>query len=61
MQNGWIQSNDQKLLFWLPDHNRFGFWMPLHVMVIGQQQTLLLYKRFVHGEHWTQCYAPHQV
>ncbi|KAJ7192440.1 hypothetical protein GGX14DRAFT_380095 [Mycena pura] len=48
-------------MFWLPDHNHLGLWMPFHVMVIGQQQTLLVYKKFVYGENWSQCYAPHQV
>ncbi|KAJ7226964.1 hypothetical protein GGX14DRAFT_347552, partial [Mycena pura] len=55
IDQGWVYDNT-KLLFWLPNQHRVGFWMPLNTAVISRQQTLLSYSNFVHGMEWTQCY-----
>ncbi|KAJ7832707.1 hypothetical protein B0H13DRAFT_1654116, partial [Mycena leptocephala] len=54
----WVFSSNGELLFWLPHEHRIGFWMPLNKLIIGRDQTLLSYKKFVHGTEWAKCYLP---
>ncbi|KAF7333400.1 WD-REPEATS-REGION domain-containing protein [Mycena venus] len=57
INQGWVLSK-AKLLFWLPSHNRSGFWMPLNKFIIGQYQTGLSYDKFMHSQDWAKCYSP---
>ncbi|KAJ6505428.1 hypothetical protein C8R45DRAFT_972649, partial [Mycena sanguinolenta] len=56
LQDGWVLSGHNELLFWLPHEHRIGFWMPLNQLIIGRQQTLLSYNMFAHGTQWAKCY-----
>ncbi|KAJ7489074.1 hypothetical protein FB451DRAFT_1024017, partial [Mycena latifolia] len=56
IDQGWVSFKSSELLFWLPSPHRIGFWLPHSKLVIGTQQTLLSYKKFVHGTEWTRCH-----
>jgi WD40 repeat protein len=55
--NGWIQTKNSKLLFWLPPYYRRGLWGPNATAVMGRHTTKLDFSQFVHGTSWTQCYS----
>ncbi|KAF7350241.1 WD-REPEATS-REGION domain-containing protein [Mycena venus] len=57
IQEGWVLSSTDELLFWLHHEYRAGFWMPLNKLIIGRQQTLLSYDNFAHGTEWAKCYV----
>ncbi|KAJ6629689.1 hypothetical protein B0H10DRAFT_1775984, partial [Mycena sp. CBHHK59/15] len=52
----WVSCRSSELLFWLPAPHRIGLWSPHNTLVIGKQQTCLIYDDFVHGTEWTDCY-----
>ncbi|KAJ7480829.1 hypothetical protein FB451DRAFT_1130681 [Mycena latifolia] len=58
LHGGWASCIPPELLLWLPATMRVGLWSPYNTQVIGQQQTKLAYKQFVHGTEWAKCYTP---
>ncbi|KAJ7075402.1 hypothetical protein B0H15DRAFT_791836 [Mycena belliarum] len=58
IENGWVTLTSSKLLLWLHNQHRIGFWSPYNTVIIGQQQTQLSYENFVYGTEWDTCYAP---
>ncbi|KAF7346233.1 WD-REPEATS-REGION domain-containing protein [Mycena sanguinolenta] len=54
---GWLTCHPDELLVWLPDCFRKGLWSPHNTLVIGRQQTTLIFDKFVHGTEWMHCYS----
>ncbi|KAJ7254334.1 hypothetical protein B0H12DRAFT_958109, partial [Mycena haematopus] len=52
----WLSCRPSELVVWLPDSLRRGLWSPYNTLVIGKEQTILVFDNFVHGTEWTQCY-----
>ncbi|KLO06418.1 hypothetical protein SCHPADRAFT_838103, partial [Schizopora paradoxa] len=46
---------DAKVLFWVPEENRDGFWFPRNTAVIHKTVTKIDFSSFVHGENWAEC------
>jgi WD40 repeat protein len=55
--NGWMQSKNSELLFWLPPYYRRGLWGPNTITVMARHTTKLDFSQFVHGTSWTQCFS----
>ncbi|KAJ6523872.1 hypothetical protein B0H19DRAFT_894631, partial [Mycena capillaripes] len=53
----WVSCFPSQLLLWLPMPFRAGLWSPHNTLVIGQEQTLLSYDKFVCGTDWVKCYS----
>ena len=57
-EDGWMHSSRQDggvRLFWVPKENRECIWWARNTAVIRETVTKLDFRRFVHGENWTQC------
>ena len=60
-KGGWLwdsRREDAKILFWVPEEYRGGFWFPCFprdTIIIHKRVTEIDFSRFVHGENWTQC------
>jgi WD40 repeat protein len=54
--NGWMQSKNSELLFWLPPYYRRGLWGPHTTAIMARHTTKLDFSQFVHGASWTQCF-----
>ncbi|TFK33861.1 WD40-repeat-containing domain protein [Crucibulum laeve] len=53
--NGWVISQDDSLLFWVPPWNRTGLWWPRNIAVIAEVPTKLRLGQFRHGSLWYTC------
>ncbi|KLO05511.1 hypothetical protein SCHPADRAFT_723450 [Schizopora paradoxa] len=57
-EDGWLwdsHGEDAKVLFWVPEENRAGFWFSRNTAVIHKNVTKIDFSRFVHGENWVEC------
>ncbi|KIJ36187.1 hypothetical protein M422DRAFT_179718, partial [Sphaerobolus stellatus SS14] len=52
-----LESQPDKLLFWIPPESRLGLWWPRNTAVICQYPLQLDLSKFHHGEDWTTCYV----
>ncbi|KAF7309317.1 WD40 repeat-like protein [Mycena indigotica] len=59
--DGWVLSEQEDLLFWLPPDFRPGFYMPLSTKVISHHKVNFSYENFMHGDNWTKCYSAIQL
>ncbi|KAJ7511385.1 hypothetical protein B0H11DRAFT_1700210, partial [Mycena galericulata] len=58
---GWLTCCPSELVIWLPRSLRNGLWAPHNTLVIGEEQTMLIFDNFVHGTEWKQCYVGRQT
>ena len=57
-EDGWLRSSQEDgadRLFWAPKENREYRWGDGNIGVIHKNATSFDFRRFVHGENWTQC------
>ena len=57
-EDGWMRSSRRDgadRLFWVPEENREYCWGNGNIGVIHSDVTKFDFRRFVHGENWTQC------
>ncbi|KIJ40495.1 hypothetical protein M422DRAFT_256455 [Sphaerobolus stellatus SS14] len=52
-----LESQPDKLLFWIPLESHQGLWWPGNTAVICQYPLQLDLSNFHHGEDWTACYV----
>ncbi|KZT54175.1 WD40 repeat-like protein [Calocera cornea HHB12733] len=58
-RTGWIMGNGRDHLLWVPvDMLRRMYTEHCPVMIPIEQMVTVDLSRFVHGEHWTECYDP---
>jgi hypothetical protein len=43
------------VLFWAPPGNRVGICSPRCLAIFGALRTNICFRRFKHGEAWTEC------
>ncbi|KAJ7254341.1 hypothetical protein B0H12DRAFT_1017095, partial [Mycena haematopus] len=56
VDEGWLSCRPSELIIWLPNSFRNGLWSPHNTLVIGKEQTTLIFDNFVHGTEWMKCY-----
>ncbi|KAJ7511335.1 hypothetical protein B0H11DRAFT_1954756 [Mycena galericulata] len=56
LHSGWVLSDSNDLLLWLPTPNREGLWTPGTELIIGRRQTMVSFQNSVHGSEWKNCY-----
>lgn len=57
-RDGWVHSDDGKLLFWLPPDYRSTFLWGRCQKLVGAEPLELDFSRFEHGDRWMRCYTP---
>lgn len=65
-ETGWMRASSREgadILFWVPEGNREGVWWPRNTAVIHPRRTVTKFdfRRFVHGNSWTECRAPESM
>ena len=56
-QDGWCIGPNLEHLLWIPEDCRDGLYFHGMRRVIGNgKKKELIFDRFVHGDHWTECY-----
>ncbi|KAI0262796.1 WD40-repeat-containing domain protein [Gloeopeniophorella convolvens] len=55
IENGWIRGKGEEYLFWVPPMHRHGLRLPNTLDTIGNEETAIDFRNFVHGSSWTRC------
>jgi WD40 repeat protein len=55
--DGWLRGSTNVPMCWIPSVYRAGLWTPRTVGILGASETIVDFRRFVHGTNWEQCSA----